>query len=63
MNKWISVKDRLPTDSDSKYLTIEDDGRRYVTVGWYDPYEPEWDCSGKVIAWMDMDMPDVYEGE
>ncbi len=63
MNEWISVKDKLPTNSQEKYVTIEEDGRRYVRVTWYDPYEPEWDCPGNVVAWMDMEIPKPYEGD
>lgn len=64
MKEWISVKDRLPEDCNEKFVTVDygDDSERFVAVAWYDCYEPEWSSyGGFIVAWMDIDIPEVYK--
>ena len=55
MNKWISVKDRLPERS-GRYLTHCDfDGDSLVTILWFEKYYEGFD--DEVTHWMPLSEP------
>lgn len=69
--KWIPVEERLPGTVHTVIITIEIDGRKVVSFGWYSPknkawnlldetYIRAWDPKGfTVLAWRD--LPEEYK--
>lgn len=61
MNKWISVKDRLPEDEREVLVVYCGEGIKDVHMSWYEGDEFGWATLGYVSHWMELPEPPKEE--